>query len=101
MPKVMATKNGDRNGQVDCGPEEATPILLVQGLGGQLTFWPDELMICSKIMVLDQLSMTIEMWTYHSFEEYGKPNFIWNYIKFYTGLPISSVIRFQTCRMMV
>ena len=28
---------------VDYGPEENEPILLVQGLGGQLTFWPDEL----------------------------------------------------------
>ena len=27
----------------------------------------------------------------HSFEEYGKPNFIWNYIKFYLRLPINSV----------
>ena len=24
------------------------------------------------------------------FEEYGRPNFIWNYVKFYTGLPLKS-----------
>ena len=28
---------------VDYGPTDNEPILLVQGLGGQLTFWPDEL----------------------------------------------------------
>ena len=28
---------------VDYGPIDNEPILLVQGLGGQLTFWPDEL----------------------------------------------------------
>ena len=28
---------------VDYGPADHEPILLVQGLGGQLTFWPDEL----------------------------------------------------------
>ena len=28
---------------VDYGPANHEPILLVQGLGGQLTFWPDEL----------------------------------------------------------
>ena len=27
----------------DYGPKNAEPILLVQGLGGQLTFWPDNL----------------------------------------------------------
>ena len=31
---------------VDYGPIENEPILLVQGLGGQLTFWPDELITC-------------------------------------------------------
>ena len=27
----------------DYGPKNAEPILLVQGLGGQLTFWPENL----------------------------------------------------------
>ena len=36
-------KNGDVNiFYVDYGPKDATPVLLVQGLGGQLTFWPKE-----------------------------------------------------------
>ena len=86
-------KNGDIEiYYVDYGPEEATPILLVQGLGGQLTFWPDELIDMFKDngfrpIVYDNRDVGLS----HSFEEYGKPNFIWNYIKFYTGLPINSV----------
>ena len=36
-------QNGDVNiYYVDYGPEDASPILLVQGLGGQLTFWPTD-----------------------------------------------------------
>ena len=33
--------NGVKIFYVDYGPTENEPILLVQGLGGQLTFWPD------------------------------------------------------------
>jgi len=77
---------------IDYGPEEGTPILLVQGLGGQLTFWPDELIDMFRDngfrpIVYDNRDVGLS----HSFEEYGKPNFIWNYIKFYLGLPIYSV----------
>ena len=28
---------------LDHGPKEGTPILMIQGLGAQLTYWPDEL----------------------------------------------------------
>ena len=86
-------KNGDIEiYYVDYGPEEGTPVLLVQGLGGQLTFWPDELIEMFKEngfrpIVYDNRDVGLS----HSFEEYGKPNFIWNYIKFYLRLPINSV----------
>jgi len=77
---------------IDYGPEESTPVLLVQGLGGQLTFWPDELIEMFKEngfrpIVYDNRDVGLS----HSFEDYGKPNFVWNYIKFYLGLPINSV----------
>jgi len=77
---------------IDYGPEEGTPVLLVQGLGGQLTFWPDELIEMFKEngfrpIVYDNRDVGLS----HSFEDYGKPNFVWNYIKFYLGLPINSV----------
>ena len=86
-------KNGDIEiYYIDYGPEEGTPVLLVQGLGGQLTFWPDELIEMFKEngfrpIVYDNRDVGLS----HSFEDYGKPNFIWNYIKFYLGLPINSV----------
>ena len=34
---------------IDYGPANNEPILLVQGLGGQLTFWPDELINLLKV----------------------------------------------------
>lgn len=86
-------KNGDVEiYYIDYGPEEGTPVLLVQGLGGQLTFWPDELIEMFKEngfrpIVYDNRDVGLS----HSFEEYGKPNFVWNYIKFYLRLPINSV----------
>jgi len=86
-------KNGDIEiYYIDYGPEEGTPVLLVQGLGGQLTFWPDELIEMFKEngfrpIVYDNRDVGLS----HSFEDYGKPNFVWNYIKFYLGLPINSV----------
>ena len=86
-------KNGDIEiYYIDYGPEEGTPVLLVQGLGGQLTFWPNELIEMFKEngfrpIVYDNRDVGLS----HSFEEYGKPNFVWNYIKFYLRLPINSV----------
>ena len=86
-------KNGDVEiYYIDYGPEEGTPVLLVQGLGGQLTFWPNELIEMFKEngfrpIVYDNRDVGLS----HSFEDYGKPNFVWNYIKFYLGLPINSV----------
>lgn len=77
---------------VDYGPADNEPILLVQGLGGQLTFWPDELIKLLqnngfRPIVYDNRDVGLS----DGFEEYGRPNFIWNYIKFYTGLPLKSV----------
>ena len=69
---------------VDYGPEENEPILLVQGLGGQLTFWPDELIATLqnngfRPIVYDNRDVGLS----ENFEEYGRPNFVWNYTKFY------------------
>lgn len=76
---------------VDYGPVESEPILLVQGLGGQLTFWPDELITVLqdngyRPIVYDNRDVGLS----EDFKDYGKPNFIWNYIKFYLGLPLRS-----------
>ena len=76
---------------VDYGPIENEPILLVQGLGGQLTFWPDELITVLqdngyRPIVYDNRDVGLS----EDFKDYGKPNFVWNYIKFYLGLPLRS-----------
>ena len=77
---------------IDYGPEDASPILLVQGLGGQLTFWPPELIKMLqrngfRPIVYDNRDVGLSQ----SFEEFGKQNFLWNYFKWYTGLPMQSV----------
>ena len=83
--------NGVKIFYVDYGPIENEPILLVQGLGGQLTFWPDELITVLqnngyRPIVYDNRDVGLS----EDFKDYGKPNFIWNYIKFYLGLPLRS-----------
>ena len=94
---TLATDEGYANNEginifyVDYGPEENEPILLVQGLGGQLTFWPNELIELLQAsgfrpIVYDNRDVGLS----DGFQEYGRPNFVWNYIKFYTGLPLKS-----------
>ena len=94
---ILESKEGyvDNDGveifYVDYGPIENEPILLVQGLGGQLTFWPDELITVLqdngyRPIVYDNRDVGLS----EDFKDYGKPNFIWNYIKFYLGLPLKS-----------
>ena len=75
----------------DFGPENNTPVLLVMGLGGQLTYWPQFFIEFLqengyRPIVYDNRDVGLST----SFKEYGRPNFIWNYVKFYTGLPIRS-----------
>lgn len=42
VPEEGYAKNKDVDiFYVDYGPKDAPAVLLVQGLGGQLTFWPD------------------------------------------------------------
>ena len=96
LPSLEANEGYvDNNGveifYVDHGPASNEPILLVQGLGGQLTFWPDELISTLqnngfRPIVYDNRDVGLS----ENFEEYGRPNFVWNYTKFYLGLPMKS-----------
>ena len=43
----------------DYGPTDGDPILLVQGIGGQLINWPQHLIEFLITIILDQLYMTI------------------------------------------
>ena len=83
--------NGVKIFYVDYGPSKNEPILLVQGLGGQLTFWPQELITILqengfRPIVYDNRDVGLS----ENFKEYGRPNFVWNYTKFYLGLPLKS-----------
>ena len=78
-------KNNDVNiFYVDYGPKDAPAVLLVQGLGGQLTFWPKSFINLLKDngfrpIVYDNRDIGLST----SFEKYGKPNFIWNYVQWF------------------
>ena len=76
---------------LDHGPKEGTPILMIQGLGAQLTYWPDELISLLqqngyRPIVFDNRDAGLS----DNFDEKGRPPFIWNYIKFYLNLPMRS-----------
>lgn len=85
-----------KNGEVeifyrDLGPKENTPVILVMGLGGQLTFWPDYLLNHLqqngyRPIIFDNRDVGLST----SFESSGKPNVLLNYIKFYLNLPIKT-----------
>ena len=94
---LIASNEGfARNGQVeifykDLGPAENTPVILVMGLGGQLTYWPDYLLdylIKSgyRPIIFDNRDVGLST----SFESAGRPNVFLNYLKFYLNLPIKS-----------
>ena len=77
---------------LDHGPKEGTPILMIQGLGAQLTYWPDDLISLLqengyRPIVFDNRDAGLS----DNFDAEGRPPFIWNYIKFYLNLPMHSV----------
>lgn len=76
---------------LDHGPSTGTPILMIQGLGAQLTFWPEELIELLqnngyRPIVFDNRDTGLS----DNFDHEGRPNFLWNYFKFYVNLPIYS-----------
>ena len=76
---------------LDHGPSTGTPILMIQGLGAQLTFWPNELIELLqnngyRPIVFDNRDAGLS----DNFDHEGRPNFLWNYFKFYVNLPIYS-----------
>ena len=77
---------------LDHGPKKGTPVLMIQGLGAQLTYWPDELISLLqqngyRPIVFDNRDAGLS----DNFDEKGRPPFIWNYIKFYLNLPMRSI----------
>ncbi len=78
----------------DYGPSDGKPILLVQGLGGQLTFWPPHLINCLlkngyRPIVYDNRDIGLSS----KFKE--EPGTTLNIIKYYLRLPIKSEYKLE------
>ncbi len=76
----------------DYGPSDGIPVLLVMGLGGQLTFWPPymiEILQDSgyRPIAYDNRDMGL------STRFNSSPTFLSNYLKYYLNLPIKSEYR--------
>ena len=74
---------------LDHGPKEGTPILMIQGLGAQLTYWPDELISLLqqngyRPIVFDNRDAGL------SSRFSAKPSFILDYLRYYLRLPMKS-----------
>ena len=73
----------------DYGPEDGIPVLLVMGLGGQLTFWPPYMIkrlqdSGYRPIAYDNRDMGFST----RFE--SNPTFLSNYLKYYLNIPIKS-----------
>jgi pimeloyl-ACP methyl ester carboxylesterase len=73
----------------DYGPVDGTPVLLVMGLGGQLTFWPPYMIkrlqdSGYRPIAYDNRDMGLST----RFE--SNPTFLSNYLKYYLNIPIKS-----------
>ena len=84
-----ADNNGIKIYYRDYGPAHAEPIILVQGLGGQLTRWPDNLIDLLKNnnfrpIVYDNRDIGL------STKFIGSPNYTTDYLKYILRLPLKS-----------
>ena len=92
MPTLTA--NGIRIAFDTAGDAKSTPVLLVHGLGMQLTNWPDEF-----VDGLVELGFYVIRFDHRDcglstkFDRAGKPNLAWNWIKSHLRLPARPVYR--------
>ena len=75
----------------DQGPASGDPLLLIMGLGMQLTGWPDDLvqLLVSRgfrVIRLDNRDAGLSQ----SFDEHGVPNLMWATLRFMMHLPVVS-----------
>jgi pimeloyl-ACP methyl ester carboxylesterase len=85
----QTTANGISITYEDKGPRDAPVILLVMGLGGQLTLWPDEFVDALN----DRGFRTIrydnrDVGLSTRFDAAGVPNLKWMFVKAAIGLPV-------------
>ncbi|PAL20390.1 alpha/beta fold hydrolase [Sphingopyxis sp. GW247-27LB] len=89
MTTEQTTANGLSITYEDKGPRDAPVILLVMGLGGQLTLWPDEFVDALnargfRTIRYDNRDVGLST----RFEAAGVPNLKWMFVKAAIGLPV-------------
>jgi pimeloyl-ACP methyl ester carboxylesterase len=75
----------------DRGPASGEPLLLIMGLGMQLTGWPDELVQLMvsrgfRVIRLDNRDAGLSQ----SFDDHGVPNLMWSTLRHLMHLPVHS-----------
>lgn len=91
MTTDKTTANGIDIAYEDKGPKDAPAILLVMGLGGQLTLWPDEFVDALnargfRTIRYDNRDVGLST----RFDAAGVPNLKWMFVKSLIGLPVRS-----------
>lgn len=89
MQTDQTAANGIRITYEDKGPRDAPVILLVMGLGGQLTLWPDEFVDALnahgfRTIRYDNRDVGLST----RFDAAGVPNLKWMFVKAAIGLPV-------------
>lgn len=89
MTTEQTSANGVSITYEDKGPREAPVILLVMGLGGQLTLWPDEFVEALnahgfRTIRYDNRDVGLST----RFDKAGVPNLKWMFVKAAIGLPV-------------
>jgi len=89
MTIARAAVNGIDIAYEDRGPRDAPAILLVMGLGGQLTLWPDEFVEALnargfRTVRYDNRDVGLST----RFDEAGVPSLKWMFVKAALGLPV-------------
>lgn len=91
MITEQTTANGINITYEDKGPKDAPAILLVMGLGGQLTLWPDEFvdaLVAHGFRVVRYDNRDVGLST--RFDAAGVPNLKWMFVKAALKLPVRS-----------
>ena len=91
MTTQQTTANGISITYEDKGPRDAPAILLVMGLGGQLTLWPDEFvdaLVAHGFRVIRYDNRDVGLST--RFDAAGVPNLKWMFVKAALKLPVRS-----------
>lgn len=87
MTTASTTANGITITYEDKGPRDAPVILLVMGLGGQLTLWPDEFvdaLVAHGFRTIRYDNRDVGLST--RFDAAGVPNIKWMFVKALVGL---------------